>query len=91
MGFGRSARALKRRLLPGGILSGYTLVEKDDGLPHLAHHEIEFSGMADLKALLTPYFANVRVFETRHPDRHNLYFWASDGVLPFSSDWAFSI
>lgn len=82
---------VKRRLEPGGILSGYTLAEKDDGRAHLHTHEIEFSGMADLKALLTPHFANVRVFETVHPERHNLYFWASDGEVPFAPGWARAI
>lgn len=37
---------------------------------------------------LTPHFTNVRVFETIYPDRHNLYFWASDASIPFDADWA---
>ncbi len=43
--------------------------------------------MQDLKRFLTPHFKNVRVFETIYPERHNLYFWASDAVIPFASDW----
>jgi hypothetical protein len=26
-------------------------------------------------------------FETKNPERHNLYFWASDGPVPFHPDW----
>lgn len=77
----------KRRLLPGGVVSGYTVAEKGDGLKHLEYHETEFSGIEDLRAVLTPHLANVRVFETKHPDRHNLYFWASDGEIPFAPSW----
>jgi hypothetical protein len=43
--------------------------------------------MDDLKRFLTPYFKNVTVFETIYSERHNLYFWASDGILPLSQNW----
>ena len=33
---------IKASLKPGGILSGYTLVEPEDGGKHLHHHEREF-------------------------------------------------
>lgn len=78
---------IKLRLKDGGVLSGYTIVERDDGLKHLHQHEYEFKSKEDLLRFLTPYFSNVKVFETIFPDRHNLYFWASDGILPFDSDW----
>jgi len=78
---------IKSRLIPGGILSGHTIVERSDGTKHLDQHEREFSSMADLASFLEPHFANVRVFETIHPTRHNLYFYASDGPVPFDSDW----
>lgn len=78
---------IKRRLTPDGILSGYTIVEKDDGTKHLHEHEYEFQDMADLHRFLAPHFRNVKVFETIFPSRHNLYFWASDSVLPFDPDW----
>jgi ubiquinone/menaquinone biosynthesis C-methylase UbiE len=69
-----------------GVLSGYTIVEKSDG-KSLEQHEYEFKNMQDLKRFFDPYFQNVIVFETIYPERHNLYFWASDGILPFSSGW----
>ncbi|MEO5616439.1 MAG: class I SAM-dependent methyltransferase [Candidatus Eisenbacteria bacterium] len=78
---------IKERLAPEGILSGYTLVERADGKKSLSHHEYEFRGKADLARVLEPHFRNVTVFETIFPARHNLYFWASDGWLPFGDDW----
>jgi len=78
---------IKKRLEKNGILTGYTLVEKEDGSKHIHQHEYEFKSKEDLFGLLTPHFENVSVFETVYPDRHNLYFWASDGVLPFSPNW----
>jgi SAM-dependent methyltransferase len=74
---------IKRRLGSGGTLSGYTIVERADGLKSLPHHEYEFKSKEDLARFLTPHFAHVRVFETIYSDRHNLYFWASDGSIPF--------
>ncbi len=78
---------IKVRLGSDGILSGHTIVERGDGTKHLDQHEREFASMADLASFLTPHFANVRVFETIHPARHNLYFFASDGSVPFDADW----
>lgn len=78
---------IKNRLsVKNGILSGYTIVERSEG-KSLEQHEYEFKDMADLKRFFTPYFKNVIVFETIYPERHNLYFWASDGIIPFSKDW----
>lgn len=74
---------IKKRLTREGILSGYTVVERPDGQKQLNHHEYEFRDMDDLRSFLSPHFANVRVFETIYPVRHNLYFWASDGEVPF--------
>lgn len=84
-------REIKRRLSADGILSGYTIVEKEDGHKHIHQHEYEFKDMNDLKRFLTPHFKNVRVFETIYPSRHNLYFWASDAVIPFSEGWGHSV
>jgi len=70
-----------------GILSGHTIVEKADGKKSLYQHKYEFKNMADLKRFLTPYFKNVLVFETIYKSRHNLYFYASDGDIPFSNQW----
>lgn len=79
---------IKQRLGSTGILSGFTIVERADGKKSLEHHEYEFKSKEDLARFLTPHFANVRVFETVYPDRHNLYFWASDATIPFGSGWA---
>ena len=78
---------IKSRLSDDGVLSGYSIVEKMDGLKHLHQHEYEFTSKEDLKRFLTPSFKNVKVFETIYPSRHNLYFWASDSVLPFDAEW----
>lgn len=78
---------IKSRLKTDGILSGYTIVENHD-MKQLEQHEYEFKDMNDLKSFLDPNFQYVTVFETIHPQRHNLYFWASDtNAIPFSQDW----
>ena len=79
------------RLNCNGLLSGYTIVEKSDGIKHLEQHEYEFKSKEDLMRFFTPYFENVKVFETIYPTRHNLYFYASNGPLPFDEDWEFQI
>jgi SAM-dependent methyltransferase len=79
---------IKKRLAPGGILSGYTIVERPDAVKSLDHHEHEFRDMADLYSFLAPHFDHVKIFETIYPERHNLYFWAADGVVPFDPQWA---
>ena len=78
---------LKKRLKVNGILSGYTILERDDGIKHLHQHEYEFKSKEDLFRFLAPYFKNVSVFETVYESRHNLYFWASDSIIPFSEGW----
>ncbi len=75
-------KKIKTSLVQNGILSGYTLVEKIGG-KHLPQHEYEFKNKEDLARFFRPYFKNVKVFETIYPTRHNLYFWASDGKIPF--------
>lgn len=52
---------IKKRLLPGGVLSGYTIVEEPDK-KSLEQHEYEFKDMEDLKRFLTPHFKHVTVF-----------------------------
>ena len=78
---------IKKRLTSTGILSGFTIVERLDGKKSLSHHEYEFKSKEDLARFFRPYFRNVKVFETIYPDRHNLYFWASDGIVPFMEEW----
>jgi SAM-dependent methyltransferase len=82
------AQVKQRLTKKTGVLSGYTIVERDDGIKHLHQHEYEFHSKQDLERFLSPHFRNVTVFETVFPERHNLYFWASDGVIPFAQDWA---
>jgi SAM-dependent methyltransferase len=78
---------IKERLRPDGILSGFTIVERLDGKKMLPHHEYEFKSKEDLARFFYPHFKNVKVFETLYPDRHNLYFGASDGIVPFMDGW----
>jgi SAM-dependent methyltransferase len=80
-------RDVKRRLTADGVLSGYTIVERPDGVKSLPHHEYEFRSMDDLRRMLEPHFVHVTVFETAYPSRHNLYFWASDADIPFGDTW----
>jgi ubiquinone/menaquinone biosynthesis C-methylase UbiE len=79
--------AIKKRLAPNGTVSGYTFVEASTGKPKFVHHEIEFQSPADLARFFYPHFKNVKVFRTIYSERTNLYFWASDGDLPFSPGW----
>ncbi|MBN1257228.1 MAG: class I SAM-dependent methyltransferase [Planctomycetes bacterium] len=75
------------RLDESGIFSGYTIVRRKDGNKSLGKHQYEFLSKEDLLRFFTPHFRNARVFETIYPGRHNLYFWASDGMLPFDENW----
>jgi SAM-dependent methyltransferase len=84
-------REIKARLRPGGVVSGYTVTAGAGGQKHLVHHEYEFADKADLQRFLAPHFQRVTVFETVYPTRHNLYFWASDGTLPFDEDWPLAV
>jgi 2-polyprenyl-3-methyl-5-hydroxy-6-metoxy-1,4-benzoquinol methylase len=84
-------RSIKSRLAPYGVLSGHTVVERADGQKQLSHHEYEFKSKEDLLRFFTPFFANVLVFETEYPGRHNLYFWASESAIPFGHGWAHAI
>ena len=81
---------IKCRLASGGVLSGYTIVERHDGSKHIHQHEYEFHDKEDLLRFLSPHFQHVGVFETVYPSRHNLSFWASDSTLPFDDAWPFA-
>ena len=83
--------AIKLRLTKDGILSGYTIVENHGGIKQLHQHEYEFKNKEDLLRFLKPYFSNIKIFETKYPTRHNLYFWASDSVLPFDKSWPYML
>lgn len=76
---------LKPHLKAGGIVSGNTqVIEKTKG-------GTGFSKKQDVMKFFSPYFKNVLIFETINPGRHNFYFYASDGVIPFSKNWPNSI
>ena len=78
---------IKSRLKPDGVLSGYTIVERQDGAKSLGQHEYEFKSKQDLARFFKPVFKRVKIFETLYQSRHNLYFYASDGKVPFDHDW----
>lgn len=77
-------KRIKTVLEPNGLLSGYTIMEREDGVKMLHQHEYEFESKEDLVRVLSPYFANVQVLETCFPQRTNYYFFATDGTLPFA-------
>ena len=83
---------IKHRLAPGVVLSGYTIVERQDGNKDLHQHEYEFHDKEELLRFLSSHFQHVMVFETIfiYPSRHNLYYWASDTSIPFVDVWLFS-
>jgi SAM-dependent methyltransferase len=72
-----------RSLAPGGVLSGYTVIEPDKDY---AYARLHFESPEELTDVLAGEFAHVSVLETPDPMRRNLYFFASDVVsaLPFA-------
>jgi SAM-dependent methyltransferase len=83
--------AIKARLTKSkGVLSGYTIVSRPDG-DSLEHHEYEFTSRDELADFLHGFFENVSVIQTLSRDeievRDNLYFYASDGPIPFGATW----
>jgi len=73
---------IKTVLSEHGILSGYTVTEAPGDGKHLHQHEYEFHNKEDLARFLRPHFKRVHVYETIFPNRTNLYFYATDGLLP---------
>lgn len=82
---------IKDRMTPGAILSGYTIQEREDGGEQHHEHEYEFKSLDDMVRVFKGHFKNVLAFETSYPERHNLYFMASDGVLPFDKEWKHAV
>jgi SAM-dependent methyltransferase len=78
---------MKSRLSADGIVSGYTIVKGPSESKQLSHHEYEFRNKEDLLRFITPHFEEAVIFETIYFGRHNLYFWASDRVIPFDPQW----
>jgi SAM-dependent methyltransferase len=78
--------AVDERLADDGLFSGYTVVEQPGG-KQLIHHEREFADKADLMGFLAQRFPFVCVFETEHPARTNLYWYAArHPQLPFAPE-----
>ncbi|MCS5707705.1 class I SAM-dependent methyltransferase [Candidatus Berkiella cookevillensis] len=82
----RILNEVKQRIGKTGILSGYTIVERDDGASH-DDHEYEFKSKEDLQLLLKSFFKHVVVLETVFPDRTNLYFYTSESPISFLDDF----
>ncbi len=78
--------SLRTILAKNARLCGWTAVEAAGPGEGILWHDLQSLG-----ARLKKYFANVRVFERVHitiqPPRHELYFYASDGPLPFDTGW----
>lgn len=72
-----------RSLAPGGVLSGYTVIEPGQDY---AYARLRFPGPEPLADVLAGEFAHVSVLETPDAMRRNLYFFASDvaSALPFA-------
>ena len=77
---------LREVMRPGAQLCGFTCIEAKH-----AGSEILWYDMKSLAERLKRYFRNVRAFERVHPTvqppRHELFFFASDGTLPFDAEW----
>ncbi len=73
---------IKNKLGDKGILSGSTIANNVESNA-FCQHKFEFRSQDELRTLLQAYFINVYVFETDYDDRRNLYFFASDGDIPF--------
>ncbi len=78
---------IKDVMHPMGIVSGLTPVNKEI---ETKNTYTVFSSMENLKEYLSNYFKNVMVFETFYDNRTNMYFFASDGQLPYKSGWKHS-
>jgi SAM-dependent methyltransferase len=74
----------------GARLCGFTCVETDRADPRILWHDL-----TSLAERLKRHFANVYAFERVHPTvqppRHELFFFASDGILPFDTNWPHGI
>jgi SAM-dependent methyltransferase len=79
-------KRLRQVLAKTAVLSGFTAVEAAGPGEGVLWHDLPSLG-----ARLKKYFANVRVFERAHvtvqPPRRELFFYASDGPLPFDAEW----
>jgi SAM-dependent methyltransferase len=72
---------IKIKLSESGILSGYVVIQNSPN----EGQKYAFRSKDDLLELIEPYFSNIYTFETVYLSRHNLYFFASEGPLPFDN------
>lgn len=72
---------IRQRLEPNGILSGSTIICKTREI--VPQHKHEFADAKEIENLLKEYFGKVYIFESEGVNRHNVYFFASDGKIPF--------
>ena len=79
---------VRKRLKKEGVLSGYLTVDELEGKEYYDH---DLRSKVKLSRFLLPYFSNVLVLETEYPVRRNFYFFASDGTLPFASEWQHAV
>ena len=81
---GRIFDRTRERMTVHGNISGHTTVDIRSPNPALRDRtSVEYTLHRDLRER----FDNVQIFPTSSPRRINLYFWASDGALPFDSGW----
>jgi SAM-dependent methyltransferase len=77
---------LREVMRPNARLCGFTCIEVTHRDPEALWYD-----MNSLAERLKRYFRNVRAFERVHstvqPPRHELFFFASDGILPFDGEW----
>jgi hypothetical protein len=81
------SKAIKAKLKNSGVFSGCTHIVDPRASNLYPNFKSFFESKEDLASLFSADFENVKVFETIYPSRHNLYFFAADGVLPFDPGW----
>lgn len=74
---------VRSRLAAGGIFSGHVGYEIGQTQP--TFHT--FDSLESIADVLSGAFSNIRVFKTSYDRRLNLYFYASEGVVPFDPEW----
>jgi SAM-dependent methyltransferase len=85
---------IKARLVPGGILSGYSFHTPgiDESQRAAIGQKFVATSREALGELFARFFAHVTILRTRHADhfedRVNHYFYASDSALPFDPEWS---
>lgn len=73
--------SIKKCLFEDGVVSGQTIIEEDH--ENFSLNINKFSSLEEIEAFFSPWFKHVYVFETVYSDRHNAFFYASDGLVPF--------